>query len=264
MPIVPDILATIVQHKRKRVAQQKIQVPLAILKEQAAATPTRGFISAIKTKLAANDIAIIAEIKQASPSKGIIAKNFLPAKIAASYEQHGATCLSVLTDVDFFHGSNSDLQQAHNACTLPVLRKDFMIDSYQIYEAKNIGADCILLIAAILTDAELNEFTILAQQLNMDVLIEVHDLIELERALKINTPLIGINNRNLRNFTTDLQTTLQLLSHIPADKIIVTESGIKTRDDIKLMRANGVNVFLIGETFMQYEDPGVKLAELLA
>jgi indole-3-glycerol phosphate synthase len=207
---------------------------------------------------------VIAEIKKASPSKGVMRENFVPAEIAVSYEQGGACCLSVLTDIDFFQGSDAYLQQARQACSLPVLRKDFIIDPYQVYEARAIGADCILLIVAVLGDAQLKELANLASSLGMDVLVEVHDAEELARALPLNLPLIGINNRNLRTFETTLETTLSLLPRIPADRIVVTESGIHTPADVARMRAHHVNAFLVGEAFMKAEQPGEKLHELFA
>jgi len=208
--------------------------------------------------------AVIAEIKKASPSKGVIRENFDPVAIARSYEKGGATCLSVLTDVDFFQGADAYLQQAREACTLPVIRKDFIIDPYQVYEARTIGADCVLLIVAALSDAQLQELSQLAEQVGLDVLVEVHDEAELHRALKLNTPLIGINNRNLRTFDVSLQTTIDLLPLIPDDRIVVTESAIHTPQDVNFMRKHNVNAFLVGEAFMRADDPGVKLAELFA
>ena len=206
--------------------------------------------------------AVIAEIKKASPSKGIIREDFNPAEIAASYAQGGATCLSVLTDMEFFQGADEYLALARQSCEIPVLRKDFMIDPYQVYESRVIGADCILLIVAALGDATLLELSQLAHHLNMDVLVEVHDKEELERALRLNCRLIGINNRNLRTFETKLETTIELLAGIPEDRIVVTESAIHTRQDIELMLDNGVNAFLVGEAFMRAAQPGEKLAEL--
>jgi len=208
--------------------------------------------------------AVIAEIKKASPSKGVIRENFDPTQIAKSYAHFGAACLSVLTDVDFFQGSDEYLQQARAACNLPVLRKDFMIDPYQVYEARALGADCILLIVACLTDQQLHELCGLSHDLDMDVLVEVHDEQELERALRLPNKLIGINNRNLHTFETTLQTTLSMLDKIPSDYLLVSESGIHTPDDIKLLRENGVNTFLVGEAFMAAEDPGAKLKELFS
>ncbi|HWR87284.1 MAG TPA: indole-3-glycerol phosphate synthase TrpC, partial [Acidiferrobacterales bacterium] len=219
-------------------------------------------IAAIMRKLAQGQAAVIAEIKKASPSKGLLRADFRPADIAASYERAGAACLSVLTDVDFFQGADEYLQQARAACALPVLRKDFTIDPWQVYEARTLNADCILLIVAALGDAQLADLAGLAQHLGMDVLVEVHDAEELERALTLHTPLIGINNRNLRTFETRLETTLDLLNRMPADRIVVTESGIHAPADVVRMRASGVHVFLVGEAFMKAPEPGAKLAEL--
>lgn len=259
----PDILQKIIQRKQAEVAERQAEVPLPAVRQHADdASAVRGFVEAIKTRLANSQPAVIAEIKKASPSKGVMREHFVPAEIAQSYEKGGATCLSVLTDIDFFQGSDDYLQQARNACSLPVLRKDFMIDPYQIYEARAIGADCILLIVAALDDGRMRELSTLAQQLGMDVLVEVHNAAELERALALNTTLIGINNRDLRNFNTSLNTTLELLAMIPADRIVVTESGIHTPQDVKLMRDNGVNTFLVGEAFMVADDPGARLRAL--
>lgn len=264
MTNAPDILQKIVRRKEEIVAQKKQALPLVKLQQQIAAlAPVRGFVKAIQEKIALGKIAVIAEIKRASPSKGIIQQHYNPAIIAKSYQRNGATALSVLTDVDFFQGADEHLQQARAACTLPVLRKDFMLDAYQIYESRALGADCILLIVAVLTDQQLHEFAILAKQLQMDVLVEVHDEKELARALKLNVPLIGINNRNLRTFNTELETTFNLSAKIPNNKIVVTESGIHSRADIMLMRQHDVNTFLIGETLMRAADPGEKLAELI-
>jgi indole-3-glycerol phosphate synthase len=212
--------------------------------------------------VAAGEAAVIAEVKKASPSKGVLREDFRPTDIARSYERAGATCLSVLTDVDFFQGADAYLGEARNACSLPVIRKDFIIDPYQVYESRAIGADCILLIAACLHDTQLSELTGLAHHLGLDVLTEVHDAAELERALAVPGRLIGINNRNLRTFDVSLHTTLSLIDAIPAERLIVTESGIHSRADVALMRRNGVNAFLVGESFMRAPDPGDKLAEL--
>lgn len=261
-----DILNKILTRKREEILANKHSTSLTqlqtIISEQNYVT--RDFVAAIKNKLAAKQPAIIAEIKKASPSKGLIRENFDPAYIAQSYAAAGAACLSVLTDVDFFQGSNEYLQLARAVCDLPVLRKDFMIDAYQIYESRAIGADCILLIVAALTDTQLKELTALSLELNMAVLIEVHDADELTRALTLPSPLIGINNRNLRTFETDLNISLTLKDNIPADKIIITESGIHTTNDVNLMRSNNINTFLIGESFMRADDPGKKLAEIFA
>ena len=224
----------------------------------------RGFVEAIKARINSGESAVIAEIKKASPSKGVMRDNFKPAEIAVSYENGGASCLSVLTDIDFFQGCDEYLQQARSACSLPVLRKDFMIDAYQVYEARAMGADCILLIVAVLDDAQLSELAELAHQLGMDVLVEVHDAEELQRALHLNTTLVGINNRDLRTFETSLQTTLSLLATIPDDRIVVTESGIHTPADVALMRDNNVHAFLVGEAFMRVDEPGEKLKALFS
>ena len=258
-----DILNKILRRKAEEIAERSAQVSMRALSQRAeGADPARGFIAAIKRKLAQGQAAVIAEIKKASPSKGLLRADFRPAEIAASYERAGAACLSVLTDVDFFQGADEYLQQARAACALPVLRKDFTIDPWQVYEARALNADCILLIVAALDDAMLGELAGLAGQLGMDVLVEVHDAGELERALALNAPLIGINNRNLRTFETRLETTLDLLNRIPADRIVVTESGIHAPADVVRMRASGVHVFLVGEAFMKAPDPGAKLAEL--
>jgi len=223
---------------------------------------TRGFVKSIQSSLDNNKPAIIAEIKKASPSKGVICENFNPESIAQSYEQAGASCLSVLTDIDFFQGHDDYLKQARAAVSIPVLRKEFIIDVYQIYEARAMGADCILLIVSALDDVQLNEFSSLAQQLGMDVLVEVHDQEELDRALFLQTTLIGINNRNLRTFETSLETTTDLLSNIPDNRIVVTESGIHTPEDIQYMYDRQVNTFLVGEAFMRANNPGEKLHKL--
>jgi len=223
---------------------------------------TRDFVGAIRAKMAAGKPAVIAEIKKASPSKGIIREDFIPADIAQSYAEFGAACLSVLTDVQFFQGSVDYLKQARASCQLPVLRKDFMVDAYQIYESRCMGADAVLLIAACLNDAQMQEMEAIALGLDMAVLVEVHDQTELERALRLKTPLIGINNRNLKTFEVSLDTTLVLRSQVPADRILVTESGIHTRDDVLRMGAAGVNAFLVGEAFMRAPEPGEALAQL--
>ncbi|MDP3482147.1 MAG: indole-3-glycerol phosphate synthase TrpC, partial [Sulfuricella sp.] len=224
--------------------------------------PTRDFVGAIRAKIAAGKPAVIAEIKKASPSRGVIRENFDPAAIARSYEAHGAACLSVLTDVQFFRGSKNHLVEARAACTLPVLRKDFMIDPYQICRARTIGADAILLIVAALELSQMKELEALAHELGMAVLVESHDAAELDAALQLKTPLIGINNRNLRTFETRLETTLDLLPRISAERIVITESGILKPADVELMRSHGVNAFLVGEAFMRAEDPGLELARL--
>jgi indole-3-glycerol phosphate synthase len=259
----PDILRKILARKAEEITERARRTPLEEMKKHLVHAPApRGFLKAIRSRIATGLPAVIAEIKKASPSKGLLRADFRPAEIAQSYERHGATCLSVLTDTDFFQGSDAYLQQARAACTLPVLRKDFTMDAYQVYEARVLGADAILLIVAALNDAQLRELAELAAELGMDVLVEVHDAAELERALALPTPLIGINNRDLRTFHTSLETTLDLLGKIPADRVIVTESGIHAPADVARLRARGVNVFLVGEAFMKADDPGGKLQEL--
>ena len=263
MTDTPDILKTILAKKAVEVASRKLNMPVEALKEHAQAVSSpRGFYQALRSKAAAQKPAIIAEIKKASPSQGVIRENFKPLDIAVDYAMNGATCLSVLTDKEFFQGSEANLQMVREKCPLPVIRKDFMIDSYQIYESRALGADCILLIAAALADDLMQELAETAKQQGMDVLVEVHDAVELERALKLDTPLIGINNRNLRNFQVSLQTTLELKASVPADRLIVAESGIHTPDDVKLMMEQGVYTFLVGEAFMRAEHPGQKMREL--
>lgn len=258
-----DILNRILKRKLEEVEERKQQVPLDALKEQVETTSApRGFIKSIETRIAAGDPGVIAEIKKASPSKGLIRAAFNPAEIAAQYAEAGAACLSVLTDIDFFQGADDYLIEARNACDLPVLRKDFVVDAYQIYEARTLGADCILLIVASLGDRDLKAFADLAMNLDMDVLMEVHDEIELDRALKTGAPMIGINNRNLRTFETSLDTTLAMLDRIPADRLLVTESGIHQREDVEKMRAASVNGFLVGEAFMRATNPGEALKAL--
>jgi indole-3-glycerol phosphate synthase len=262
---IPDILKKIISRKIEEIAARKQDCALPEMRQRAkAADAVRGFADAIKAKIAAGDFAVIAEIKKASPSKGVMRENFHPADIAASYEKAGAACISVLTDADFFQGSEDFLQEARAACSLPVIRKDFIIDPYQVYESRAIGADCILLIVAALNDVQLTELSSLARELNMDVLVEVHDAEELERAMPLKLPLIGINNRNLRTFEVSLQNTLDLLKQIPGDRIVVTESAIHNKEDVALMRENAVNAFLVGEAFMRAEDPGVELARLFS
>jgi indole-3-glycerol phosphate synthase len=258
-----DILNKIISTKYEEVAIRKQQKPLSLLQETLAKIqPPRDFVGALRNKLAHGLPAVIAEIKKASPSKGIIRANFDPIAIAQSYAQAGAACLSVLTDEQYFQGADSYLQQAHKACELPVLRKDFMVDPYQIYESRSIGADCILLIVAALTDMQLSELADLAEKLQLAVLIEVHDEEELHRALRLKSPLLGVNNRNLRTFATNLNTTLLLKNLIPADKIIITESGIHTSQDVALMRQNNINTFLVGEAFMRADNPGQELKNI--
>ena len=263
MADTPDILKKILCRKREEVAQRSAVLPLNELSQRAqAAAPVRGFARALRDRVEAGQSAVIAEIKKASPSKGVLRENFDPAAIARSYQAGGASCLSVLTDVDFFQGADDYLQQARAACALPVLRKDFVLDSYQVYEARALGADCILLIVAVLEDEVLMELLQLAGHLGMDALVEVHDVTEMERALATPAPLIGVNNRNLRTFETSLKTTIELLPTFPPDRLLVTESGIHSRDDVQLMRNNGVHAFLIGEAFMRADNPGERLAEL--
>ena len=261
----PDILKKILDRKAEEVAACKRSAALDVVKRQAAdADPVRGFKAALQEKIQAGVAAVIAEIKKASPSRGILRQDFDPEQIAISYEKGGAACLSVLTDIDFFKGADAYLQQARAACSLPVLRKDFVIDSYQVYEARALGADCILLIVAALDDVLLRELLQLAGELGMDALVEVHDATELARALAMPAPLLGINNRDLRTFETRLDTTLGYLQQIPDDRLVVTESGIHTVDDVALMRSHGVDCFLVGEAFMRAPEPGAKLAELFA
>jgi indole-3-glycerol phosphate synthase len=258
-----DILKKILAVKAQEVAAAKLIKPLLLMRAEAEqAAPVRDFVGAIRSKIDAGLPAVIAEIKKASPSKGVIRANFHPAEIAVSYAQHGAACLSVLTDEQFFQGSEVYLKQARAACELPVLRKDFMVDEYQIYQARAMGADAILLIAAALTLEQMQTFEALAHQLGMAVLVEVHDGAELDIALQLATPLIGINNRNLRTFEVSLQTTLDLLARIPQGRIVVTESGIFTSADVQLMRSRQVNAFLVGEAFMRANEPGVELAQV--
>ncbi|NUS60221.1 MAG: indole-3-glycerol phosphate synthase TrpC [Lysobacter sp.] len=260
-----DVLQAILARKGEEIEERQRLRPLAAMREAALAQPApRGFAQAIRDKRAQDLPAVIAEVKKASPSKGVIRANFDPAAIARSYEAGGAACLSVLTDVDYFQGSNAYLKQAREACALPVLRKDFTIDQYQVYEARALGADCILLIVAALDDVLMADLTVLALELGMDVLVEVHDIDELERALQVPAPLLGVNNRNLRTFDVSLDTTLGLRDAVPADRILVTESGIATRGDVARMRDAGVNTFLVGETFMRAQDPGKALRELFA
>jgi indole-3-glycerol phosphate synthase len=265
MSDAPDILKKILTRKAVEIAERSRTISLGSLQQQAeAADAPRGFIRALLQKTKAGKAAVIAEIKKASPSRGVLREDFNPAQIAASYEKGGAACLSVLTDIDFFQGADAYLLEARAACALPVLRKDFFLDPYQVYEARVMGADCILLIVAALDDAMLLELLQLAGQLGMDVLVEVHAADELERALALPARLIGVNNRDLRTFNTSLETTLGFLEQIPDDRIVVTESGINTSADVALMRANGVDVFLVGEAFMKAAEPGEKLAELFA
>jgi indole-3-glycerol phosphate synthase len=260
-----DILARILATKAKEVAQAQSSRPLAALREDARrASPVRDFTAALRAKIDSGQAAVIAEIKKASPSRGVLRPIFDPAAIAARYEAGGAACLSVLTDRDYFQGAPEHLEAARGACALPTLRKDFMIEEYQVYEARALGADCILLIVAALDDARLEAIQTLATALGMASLAEVHDAAELDRALRLSTPLIGINNRDLRSFEVSLETTLALLSRIPPDRIVVTESGILGREDVARMRAAGVNAFLVGEAFMRAADPGAALQALFS
>jgi indole-3-glycerol phosphate synthase len=263
MADIPDILRRIVEVKHEEIARARAAQPLAKLRAQAEARrDTRGFAAALRAKLGAGRPAVIAEVKKASPSKGVLREHFVPAEIAASYERHGAVALSVLTDEPFFQGSPEYLRQARAACALPVLRKDFMVDAYQVVEARAMGADCILLIAACLDDAQMADLEAEAFGLGLDVLVEVHDAAELERALKLKTPLLGINNRDLRSFEVTLDTTLGLLGQVPADRLLVTESGVLAPADVHRLRSAGVNAFLVGEAFMRAPDPGAALESL--
>ena len=264
-----DILNKIVAVKHEEVAAAQKRLSLATIRQDAESRVlTRDFEGALRAKIAQGQAAVIAEIKKASPSKGVIRADFIPADIAQSYAegdgQVSAACLSVLTDKQFFQGSVDYLKQARASCQLPVLRKDFLVDAYQVYEARAMGADAILLIAACLNDAQMADFEAIARGLDMAVLVEVHDRAELERALKLKTPLVGINNRNLRTFEVTLDTTLSRLKEVPADRLLVTESGILKPADVKTMRDAGVHAFLVGEAFMRAEDPGLSLAQLFA
>ena len=264
-----DILNKIVAVKREELAAARKRMPLADMRRDAESRVlTRDFEGALRAKIAKGHAAVIAEVKKASPSKGVIRADFIPADIAQSYADGdgkvSAACLSVLTDKQFFQGSVDYLKQARASCLLPVLRKDFLIDPYQVYESRAMGADCVLLIAACLEDAQMAEMEAVARSLDMAVLVEVHDAAELERALRLKTPLLGINNRNLRTFEVSLQTTLELQKQVPADKLLVTESGILTPADVKLLRGAGVNAFLVGEAFMRADEPGLSLAKLFS
>jgi indole-3-glycerol phosphate synthase len=260
-----DILDRILARKVEEITERSARVSLSEVAARAIDQgATRGFAAAMEERIALGRPAVIAEVKKASPSKGLIRADFHPAAIARSYEAGGAACLSVLTDADFFQGSEAYLQQARDACALPVLRKDFIIDPYQVYEARAIGADCILLIVAALDDERLMELSLLAAELDMDVLVEVHDADELERALALPVSLVGVNNRNLRTFETSLDTSL-LLRHVVGDeRVLVSESGIHTTDDVARLRAAGIHAFLVGEAFMRADDPGSELARLFA
>ncbi|MFI8741609.1 indole-3-glycerol phosphate synthase TrpC [Stutzerimonas zhaodongensis] len=263
MTSVPTVLEKIIRRKREEVTERRGRVGLAELETMAAAAdPVRGFARRLQEQARNKQPAVIAEIKKASPSKGVLREDFVPADIARSYEAGGASCLSVLTDIDFFQGADDYLKQARAACKLPVIRKDFMVDPYQIIEARALGADCILLIVAALEDGQMAELADVAKAQNLDVLVEVHDGAELERALRLDTPLVGINNRNLHTFELSLETTLDLLPRIPRDRLAVTESGILHRADVELMEINQVYAFLVGEAFMRAEQPGVELQRL--
>ena len=258
-----DILNKIIAVKREEVAAAVEQKPLPAMRADAESRVlTRDFTGALRAKIAGGKPAVIAEIKKASPSKGVLCADFIPADIAQSYAEFGAACLSVLTDQTFFQGSVDYLKQARASCGLPVLRKDFIIDAYQVYESRVMGADCILLIAACLDDAQMKAFEAIAMSLDMAVLVEVHDEAELERALKLRTPLIGVNNRDLNTFEVSLDTTLRLMGKVPADRLLITESGISALEDVRRLRAANINAFLVGEAFMRADDPGAALAHL--
>lgn len=260
-----DILERIVRRKHEEVAEQMRQRPLAQLRARCDGLPdTRGFAAAMEARVEAGEAAVIAEIKKASPSKGVIREDFDPAAIAGAYAAGGATCLSVLTDVDFFQGRDAFLAEARNACELPVLRKDFTVDPYQVWQARAIGADCILLIVAALDDAMLLELALLAAELDLDVLVEVHDAAELERALALPVALIGINNRDLRTFDTRIDTSIKLRAGVPAGRLLVSESGIAEPADVVRLRQAGIHAFLVGEAFMRARDPGAALQRLFA
>ncbi len=263
MSKIPTVLEKIVTRKFEEIAERSSQVTVDELKARIAEqSAPRGFVAALDKKIAEGQAAVIAEVKKASPSKGVIRENFYPAEIATSYEKGGAACLSVLTDKDFFQGHEDYLIEARQACRLPVIRKDFIVDEYQVYEARAIGADCILLIVACLEFERLEQLNTLAYELGMDVLVEVHDAEELQDALKLPNRLIGINNRNLHNFSTSLDTTFSLLNQIDDSRLVVTESGIHTVDDVLAMRGHSVHAFLVGEAFMRADNPGVKLLEM--
>lgn len=260
---LPTVLEKIIARKVEEVAERSARVSLAEVEALArSASAPRGFAAALRAQVESKEPAVIAEVKKASPSKGVLREHFVPAEIAKSYEEGGATCLSVLTDVDFFQGSDAYLQEARAACGLPVIRKDFLIDPYQVVEARALGADCVLLIVAALGDAQMLELAATAKDVGLDVLVEVHDGAELERALQLETPLIGINNRNLHTFEVSLETTLDLLPKVPRDRLVVTESGILNRADVELMEVSGVYAFLVGEAFMRAEKPGAELRRL--
>ncbi len=263
MSDTPDILKKILATKMEEVTKRKSRISIANLSDLINdAEAPRGFARALQDKALSKRPAIIAEVKKASPSKGVIREHFNPVEIAQDYAMSGATCLSVLTDKDYFQGSEVNLQMARQACPLPVLRKDFMIDPYQIHESRALGADCILLIVAALSDAQMHELADASKQLGMDILVEVHDKAEMERALTLDTPLMGINNRDLRSFETSLQTTLDLKAMVPNERLVITESGIHSPEDVKLMMDHGVYTFLVGEAFMRATHPGSKMREL--
>lgn len=260
---LPTVLEKIIARKVEEVAERSARVPLAEVEARArSASAPRGFAAALQAQVSRKRPAVIAEVKKASPSKGVLREHFVPAEIAKSYEEGGATCLSVLTDVDFFQGSDAYLQEARAACSLPVIRKDFLVDPYQVVEARALGADCVLLIVAALGEAQMAELATTARDVGLDVLVEVHDGAELERALQLETPLIGINNRNLHTFEVSLETTLDLLPKVPRDRLVITESGILNRADVELMEVSGVYAFLVGEAFMRAEKPGAELRRL--
>ncbi|WP_373389449.1 indole-3-glycerol phosphate synthase TrpC [Pseudomonas alcaligenes] len=261
---IPTVLEKILARKAEEVAERRARASLAEVEALArAADAPRGFARALQERVARKQAAVIAEIKKASPSKGVLREDFVPAEIARSYEAGGAACLSVLTDIDFFQGADQYLREARAACSLPVIRKDFMIDPYQIVEARALGADCVLLIVAALDDVRMAELAATAKDVGLDVLVEVHDGAELERALNtLDTPLVGINNRNLHTFEVSLETTLDLLPRIPRERVVITESGILSRADVELMEINEVHAFLVGEAFMRAEEPGIELKRL--
>jgi indole-3-glycerol phosphate synthase len=259
-----DILQRILAVKREEIRIAQKAAPLEALKERAQQQDKRDFVGALRAKQDDGRAGVIAEVKKASPSKGVIREHFVPREIAQSYECGGAACLSVLTDAEFFQGSAAYLAEARAACALPVLRKDFVIEPYQVVESRAIGADCILLIVAALETNKMRDLEALAHMLGLAVLVEVHDIAELERALTLKTPLIGVNNRNLRTFETNIDTTLGLLDQIPSDRMVVTESGIATPSDVKRLRASNVNAFLVGEAFMRAADPGAELARMFS
>jgi indole-3-glycerol phosphate synthase len=259
----PTILREIIARKYEEVRERRLLQSLGSLEQQILdQTSVRGFAQAMQVQVASERAAVISEVKKASPSKGVLRENFQPEAIAESYQEGGATCLSVLTDADFFQGREDYLRQARAACDLPVLRKDFTVDPYQVVEARAIGADAILLIVAVLEQNQMLELAETAAEFDLDVLVEVHDRAELDRALELSTPLVGINNRDLHTFETNLNTTVDLLGHIPADRVVITESGIHTATDVALMREHNVYAFLVGEAFMRAPDPGSKLREL--